>query len=112
MSYGIGALEKEVIKFEDEMNRLGIPMPKRPPRSINTPANTEIFRDETMFRTIYLMVQIFLSQLQRTLIIVMDKRLRDMFVQMQYTLVDLYTEMIAYGKLKGWIQSPPGYKGG
>ena len=111
LTWGLGLLDKEITKIESEMNRLGLPLPKRPPRSINTPTNTEIFRDEAMFRTLNRFVQISLYQLQRTGIIMMDPTLRDMFIKMQTSQTEMYTKFIAYGKLKGWIPIPPGYKG-
>lgn len=112
LAWGLGVLNKEITKLESEMNRLGLPLPKRPPRSINTPANTEIFRDEAMFRTLNRFVQISLYQLQRTGIIMMDPTLRDLFVKMQTSQTELYTRFIAYGKLKGWIPVPPRYNKG
>jgi hypothetical protein len=111
LSWGLSVLDKEVSTLETEMNRLGIPLPKRPPKSINTPANSEIFRDETMFRSIYMMVQLFLYQLQRTGMIMLEPRLRDMFIQMQKTEIDLYAKLVKYGKLKGWLHTPPKYNG-
>ncbi len=111
LTWGLGVLDKEITKIESEMNRLGLPLPKRPPRSINTPVNTEIFRDEAMFRTLNRFIQISLYQLQRTGIIMMDPTLRDMFIKMQTSQTEMYTRFIAYGRIKGWIPIPPGYKG-
>ena len=111
LTWGLGVLDKEITRIETEMNTLGLPLPKRPPRSINTPANTEIFRDEAMFRTLNRFVQISLYQLQRTGIIMMDPKLRDMFIQFQTSQTEMYTRFITYGKIKGWLPIPPGYKG-
>lgn len=111
LTWGLGVLDKEITTIESEMNRLGLPLPKRPPRSINTPTNTEIFRDEAMFRTLDMFIKISLYQLQRTGIIMMDPKLRDMFVKMQNSQTELYTKFITYGRIKGWLPVPPGYKG-
>ena len=110
LTLGLNVLDKEITQIESEMNRLGLPLPKRPPRSINTPANTEIFRDEAMFRTLNRFIQISLYQLQRTGVIIMDPTLRDMFINMLTSQTELYTKFIAYGRLKGWIPIPPRYK--
>ncbi len=111
MTWGLSVIEKEITKMEDEMDKLGIPLPKRPPQSINTPANSEIFRDETMFRSIYMMTQIFLSQLQRTRVILVDPKLRDMFMEIQKSEEAISQKMVTYGRLKGWLHFPPRYKG-
>lgn len=112
LAWGLGVLDKEINKLESEMNRLGLPLPKRPQRSINTPANTEIFRDEAMFRTLNRFLQISLYQLQRTGITMMDPTLRDIFVKMQNSQTELYTRLINYGRLKGWLPVPPRYNKG
>jgi hypothetical protein len=104
-------LKKEITKIEDEMNRLGIPMPTRPPKSINTPANTEVMRDELMFRTIYTGVQNFLNEHQRTLLMMANKRMRKIFLNMMQTEIGIYTALVDYGTIKGWLQIPPEYKG-
>ncbi len=111
LDLGDGVLQKEVAIMENEMKRLGIPLPKRPPKFINTPTNTEILRDETMFRSIYMIVQLSLNQLQRSLLIMIDTRLRDMYKHMQSSQVDLYAKIVSYGELKGWLHIPPAYKG-
>lgn len=41
------------------MDTYGIPLPPRPPKSINTPANTEVIRDELIFRLVYMEIQKF-----------------------------------------------------
>jgi hypothetical protein len=70
-----------------------------------------IFPHETMFRSIHMMTQIFLNQLQRTRMIMVDTKLRDMFTQIQKTETDILTKMVTYGRLKGWLHLPPRYKG-
>jgi len=112
LSSGLNKLKDEISKIEDEMNRLGIPLPPRPPKSINTPANTEILRDELMYRTLYVGVQNFLNEHQRTIVVMKNERLRDMFLAMYQTEISIYTKLGQYGKLKGWIPIPPAYKGG
>jgi hypothetical protein len=111
LAWGLSVLDKEITVIESEMNRLGLPLPKRPPRSINTPANTEIFRDETMFRTLNMFIQISLYQLQRTGIIMLDPKLRDLFLQFQVGQTEMYTRFITYGRIKGWLPTPPRYRG-
>ncbi len=111
LAYGLNVLQNKIDVIEKEMNRLGIPLPPRPPKSINTPANTEILRDELMFRTIYMGIQNFLNEHQRTVLMMKNPKLRDIFMEMQRNEIELYTKVIAYGNLKGWLHVPPEYKG-
>jgi len=110
LTWGLGILTQQIGKIEDEMNRLGIPMPKRPPKSINTPTNTEILRDELMYRTIYMGVQNFLNEHQRTVLMMKNKRLQSLFLKMQQGEIEMYTKLVSYGTRKGWLQIPPEYK--
>lgn len=111
LAYGLKMLQVSINEIEVEMNRLGIPLPTRPPKSINTPANTEILRDELMFRTIYMGIQNFLNEHQRTVLMMKNPKLRDIFLKMQKDEINLYTHVVKYGNLKGWLHVPPEYKG-
>ncbi|MCW3489483.1 DUF3231 family protein [Dethiobacter alkaliphilus] len=93
-------------QLEQQISQHGVPLPERPPASIeitidpeplkvNTPANTEIFRDEAMFRTLNRFIQISLYQLQRTGVIMMDPAMRDMFIKMQTSQTEMYTKFIS-----------------
>jgi len=110
LTWGLGILKQQIGKIEAEMNRLGIPMPTRPPKSINTPTNTEVLRDELMYRTIYMGVQNFLNEHQRTMLMMKNKRLQSLFLKMQQAEIEMYTKLVSYGTLKGWLQIPPEYK--
>lgn len=74
-------------------------------------ANTEILRDELMFRTIYMGIQNFLNEHQRTVLMMNNPKLRDIFLKMQKDEIILYTRVVKYGNLKGWLHVPPEYKG-
>lgn len=109
LTVGLSVLDNEITILEDEMDRLGITLPPRPPKSINTPSNTEILRDELMFRIIYWGVQNFLQQHMNTILQIQNKRLKDEFIKMEQKELDLYTKLSKYGKLKGWLFIPPAY---
>ena len=111
LAYGLNVLQARIDEIEVEMNRLGIPLPPRPPKSINTPANTEILRDELMFRTIYMGIQNFLNEHQRTVLMMKNAKLKNIFLNMQKEEITLYTRVVQYGNVKGWLHVPPEYKG-
>jgi hypothetical protein len=98
--------------MENQMNKIGIPLPPRPPKSINTPANTEVLRDELMFRTIFMGIQNFLSQHVRSIIVTENKELLEMFQRFEKSEMEFFTKLRKYAKLKGWIFIPPKYKTG
>lgn len=50
-------LEKQVDKLEEEMNRLKIPLPERPPKSVKVPSTTGIFEDEFIYKLVFSGIQ-------------------------------------------------------
>jgi len=107
LTKGIGILEKEINFLEQEIDKLAIPLPPRPPKSINNPINTEILRDELMFRLIYCGIQNFVVQQTKSLLMFQDGHLKDRFTKMLLTEIDLYKKLTSYGNLKGWLHVPP-----
>lgn len=112
LSLGLRVLNEETSQLEEQMNKFGIPLPPRPPKSINSPTNTEILRDELMFRIIYTGIQNFVVQQVNTLISIQFPSLRDIFLKMEKKELDIFIKMSDYGKLKGWVQIPPSYNVG
>lgn len=112
LSLGLIVLNGEASKLENQMDHFGIPLPPRPPKSINSPTNTEILRDELMFRIIYTGIQNFVVQQVSTIISIQFPTLRDIFLNMEKKELDIYIKMSEYGKLKGWVQIPPSYNVG
>ena len=43
LSLGMKVLDNQIAIMENEMNKLGVPLPPRPPKSINTPSNTKFY---------------------------------------------------------------------
>lgn len=110
LTLGKGVLNKEIDELEKQMDTFGIPLPPRPPKSINTPANTEVLRDELMFRLIYMGIQNFLKQHVNTILNTSNKNLLSMFKKFEDMEMELYTKLQKYAQLKGWVFIPPAYK--
>ncbi|MCR4440616.1 MAG: DUF3231 family protein [Peptococcaceae bacterium] len=107
LTMGINILEKEINFLEKEMDNMAIPLPPRPPKSINNPTNTEILRDELMFRTIYSGIQNFVIQQTKSILIFQNEELKNKFIKMLQSEIDFYNKLTAYGNLKGWLHVPP-----
>lgn len=106
---GTKILDDEIKVLEDELDNLRVPLPPRPPRSVNTPGNTEILRDQLMFRLIYMGIQNFLTQQTETFLTMQNPGLKDLFQDMTIREMDLVRKMNRYGELKGWLFIPPAY---
>lgn len=103
-----GALEKQVNLLEKEMNTYQVPLPERPPKSVNIPANSGIMADDMMFKQMFTGVQSFLDNHIRTIrSITTNDPLRHMFVNFAKEELDIFEDLCRYGKMKGWLQTPP-----
>lgn len=109
LSLGLNVLSSGITEMENAMNHFGIPLPPRPPKSINTPTNTEVLRDELMFRIVFMGIQNFLSQHIRTILNTEHADLLNMFKKFERQEMDIYLKMKKYAQLKGWIFIPPAY---
>jgi len=110
LTYGIRILNGEIEQIEGQLIKLGIPLPPRPPKSVNPTVDSEILRDQLMFRTVIMGIQNFLNEHLRTILMMQNTTLRNMFVKMMESETQMYAKLFAYGKLKGWLHVPPEYK--
>lgn len=109
LTLGVNMINNEISTLEYEMNKLSIPLPPRPPKSINTPSNTEILRDELMYRIVFSGIQNFVVQQTNSILQMHNERLRDIFIDLGRKEIDIYKKMSSYGTLKGWQSVPPAY---
>ncbi len=101
-------LEKQVNMLEKEMNTYQVPLPERPPKSVNLPANSAIMSDDMMFKQIFTGVQSFLDNHVRTIrSITTNDPLRHLLVEFAKEELDIFENLCKYGKTKGWLQVPP-----
>ncbi len=109
LTQGLGrTLEKQVNKLEMELDRYKIPLPPRPPKSVNYEAQSGVFRDEFLFRRIFTSIQGFLDHhIWAIRVTVVNDPLRQMFIGFALDEVDVFHDLCKYGKLKGWLTIPP-----
>lgn len=109
LAAGKQVIDKEIADLENEMKRLGIPLPSRPPAGVNTPANAEVVRDEFIFQWILGGMSDFIEEHIRALRTLTNHRLRELFTQMKRTELGFYRRLSEYGELKGWTPLSPAY---
>ncbi|MEW6448653.1 MAG: DUF3231 family protein [Bacillota bacterium] len=101
-------LEKQVNVLEEEMNLLQIPLPERPPKSVNAPSTTGVFQDHFIFSLIFAGVQHMMDRhVKHIRSITTSDRLRGIFIEFMKQEMDIFDNMVKYGKLKGWLKVPP-----
>ncbi|MGI6684098.1 MAG: DUF3231 family protein [Bacillota bacterium] len=101
-------LEKQVNILEREMNKYHLPLPDRPPKSVNFKIYGNIIQDEFVFRKLFTGIQSFVENLIRTIKgMVYNDDLRKLFLQFLKEELASYDEICKYGKQKGWLRNPP-----
>jgi len=101
-------LEKQVNKIEEEMNVLQIPLPERPPKSVNVPSTTGVFEDELIFGLVFAGIQHMLARhVEHIRAMTTRDGLRKMFIEFLRAELSIFDKMVLYGKTKGWLKSPP-----
>lgn len=103
-------LEPEINDLEAKLNMYGIPLPPRPPKSVNTPAKTETMRDQWIFQQVFSGMQFFLDIHVSDLRVMLNSSLRRMLMKFLERELERYDDLVIYGVAKGWIGQPPAYR--
>lgn len=94
--------------LETELQKFGLPLPVRPPTVKPPETRTEAMNDDYMFRTLITGIQgalVFHAQgLKQS---VTNKRLRTLFKNLLLDEVEIYNNLVKYGKMKGWLNAAP-----
>lgn len=106
----LASIASQTTRLEQEIVKLGIVPPPRPPKSINTPGNTEVLRDQFMYTIIFSGIKATIEEEIRGLRMMQNQSLVDMYFEMQQQDYDHYSKLIDYGMLKGWLYIPPEYR--
>lgn len=111
IKYGISFLENQVDELEKQMNIYKLPMPDRPPKSINQGENSIVLSDRFMFQQIFEGCQNFIDYLARqSRTIISNDPLRQMMVKFLTDELVLFDKLVRFAKTKGWLNVPPVYK--
>ena len=102
--------EKQINELENELNRYKISLPSRPPKSVRTPANTEVLTDRFMAMKILGILQTELDlHIRGIRTSTTNEKVRKLFKDFLDEEVKLYDRAIKYIKTKGWIGISPQY---
>lgn len=108
LEQGAKTLMKQSKMLEDELQKFGLPLPVRPPTVKPPETRTETMNDDYMFRTLITGIQgalVFHAQgLKQS---ITNKRLRKLFRDLLLDEVEIYTNLVKYGKMKGWLNAAP-----
>ncbi|MBS4032248.1 MAG: DUF3231 family protein [Clostridiales bacterium] len=108
---GLDLLQYQSEKIEKQMDLYGIPLPGRSRKSFRQKDGSELFDDEYMFKQIFEGCQHFLIYVATAIgSSVTNDSLRQQFIDFFNDEVAVFNNLCKYGKLKGWLETPPVYK--
>lgn len=107
---GLKTMNKQVTILEHELERFGLPVPKKPPNVLKSNQDKSIFQDEYIFKCLFIGLQ-WAGVLHAKAFhqCVTNDRIRTIFKKFLYDEIDMLKYITKYGKIKGWLQTPPEY---
>lgn len=104
-------LEDQADDMEKELEKIGLALPKRPPKSVSDASvRPEIFTDEYIFHQIYIGCGNYFDQLIYAIRgLKTNDTLRKKFMDYLMIELEVYDDLTKYGKVKGWLEAPPMY---
>jgi hypothetical protein len=108
---GLAQLNQQIVILEQECQKYGISLPKRPPEVVISPIGNEYMCDDQMYRDILQGLQAAASlHADASKQCIYNDRIRGLFNRMLLNEVDYYNLFIKYGKQKGWLHATPMYR--
>jgi len=104
---GIKVLEQQIEKLEEIMTQNNIPLPDRPPAKANSESNDPLITDQMIYREVLNGMGQFLNTHIRTYRFMWNDDLRQTFIDFFVKELEVYDDWMKYGKMKGWINTPP-----
>lgn len=110
LTMGLNNLDKEIKTLEEQATKYEISLPERPPASVAVAMDPETMQDVFMFTMIIKGIQDAIDLHIRSVIeVIKNDSLRDLLIKFWLNEFEVYDKLIKYGKLKGWLNTPPAY---
>lgn len=108
ISEGLDILQSQIDELENIFKEYSIPLPDRPPADVTSSSGSNsLWSDQMIYREILNGISQFLDTHVRTFKFLWNDELRPVIAGFLKKEVDLYDDLMKYGKLKGWLNMPP-----
>ena len=108
LKQGINILTGQAKQLEQQVIQHGIPLPERPPSSIEIAIDPETLKDSFMFGTIFTgIVEAIDLHMRAVIETIKNDNLRSLFLTLLKDEVDMFDKFLRYGKAKGWTKVTP-----
>lgn len=110
MEQGLSTLQEQAKELEKKLVNHEVPLPERPPAIQDTVLDPETVEDRFIYRVILSGIQGALNLHFRAVIdSVRNDGLRQYFLELLRKEIDIYGNLLKYGRMKGWAKMPPMY---
>jgi len=110
LKLGAGALSSHIKLLETELTKYGVPLPERPPSSIEITIDPESLKDRFLYRTIFTgIVEAIDLHMRAAIESIKNDSLRSLFLNILKEEVNMFDKFLKYGKTKGWTKVVPIY---
>ncbi len=104
-------LEEQIKLLEQKAVEYEVPLPERPPAVTESPIDPEIMEDKFVYRVILANIGSAINLHIRAVIeTIRNDSLREVFFKFLKSELDVYNNLLKYGKLKGWNHVVPMYR--
>lgn len=108
MSFAVRTLTQQISKLEQFSLKFEVPLPARPPAIMKVAIDPEVMEDKFMYQQLFLGIDNMVEMHIRALIeITRNDDLRVFFTDLFQNELNIHDNMVKYGKMKGWLQTPP-----
>lgn len=107
---GLRQLTTQAKMLEKEIRHFGIVAPQKPTDVTIRPGETDILADSYMYRMVLIGLQgASIVHAQSIKQCTFNSRIREIFKRLLMKEIDTLGRYIKFGKLKGWVNTPPAY---
>lgn len=111
IAIGQGTLKEQILDLEKMMQKYAVPLPEKPPEAESTARPIDAISDRYIYRQIFRGIQSFLPIHMVAFQESNTPAVRKKFKSLLTEEIKIYEKFIAYGLLKGWVYTPPTFKG-
>ncbi|MGI6037815.1 MAG: DUF3231 family protein [Limnochordia bacterium] len=103
-------IDEEIQLLEQALLNYGIPLPNRTPAGVHTNSDSEIITDKFIFERVFVGLRDFMPQFLHAYIAAENGKIREMLKGFLINEIELYDQMLEYGRLKNWLRDAPRYR--
>lgn len=107
---GLTTLKGQAKLLEQQLLTHGVPLPERPPSSIEITIDPETLKDSFMYSNIFTGIVESIDLHMRAVVeTIKNDALRKLFLQLLKEEINMFDKFLKYGKAKGWTKVAPIY---